>query len=59
MKPTKKEEKALKAFLNLNPSTKDFQALGLPFEAFLRWTQVSETTQRKAATALLERWGYL
>jgi hypothetical protein len=55
----KTQDEALEAFLNLSPSKKDFEALGLPFEAFQRWCQVSEAAQRKAAIALLERWGRL
>jgi hypothetical protein len=37
-----------------NPSCKAFEVLGLPFEAFLRFGQVSKETRERALAVLIE-----
>jgi len=38
-----------------NPTHRAFRTLNLPFEAFLRWSQVSKETRDKALAHLLEK----
>ena len=51
-------EQAVNSFESGNPTTQAFAALGLPFEAFLRWSQVSDD-RRSELMAMLKRTNYL
>jgi len=37
-----------------NPTHRAFRVLNLPFEAFLRWSQVSKDTRERALAVLIE-----
>lgn len=44
---------AIQEFQTLNPSVKAFKALGLPFEAFLRFAQLPKSVKETAVVALM------
>ena len=48
---------AVKQFKAGNPSTLAFKTLGYPFEAFLRWAQVSEETREKVVALVVRDFG--